>query len=302
MRYLPKLQQLQAFQAVILHGSIRAAAKALAQSQPGVTRSLQELEQLLDTALVTRGSAGVIPTKAGQLFNSRLELIFNELERALDELEHFNQSASGAVVVGLSVVPILTILPNVLKRFKKKYPRSNFTNMEGQISELLPLLRSGKLDFAIGAHIPSEYLSGLVQESLFTAPYAVCARKGHPLADCTSLEDLQDADWYLPVTTMGHYNRFELMMFGQNYKHKSIMRGTGTAAFQMAIKEDYLTISARPILHSTFFAQYLCTIPVKESIPDAEFSLIYSSERPLTFITRELMNEFRLECKEYTWD
>jgi DNA-binding transcriptional LysR family regulator len=300
MRYLPKLQQLQVFQAVILQGSIRAAAKALDQSQPGITRSLQELEQTLGTPLVIRGGGGVIPTDAGIMFNSRIELVLNELNRALDEIEHLNNLTSGSVAAGLSSLPILTIFPAALKKFRKTNPNSSVCNMEGQINELLPSLRSGKLDFIIGSAMPSEYLSGLVQEPLFKTAYRVYARKGHPLSHCTSLTQLKDADWYLPVTIMGQNNQLESLLFDS--PDKAVMRGTGTAALQMVINADYLTVATKSMICSHFLAQNMSIIPVKERLPDADYCLVYSSERPITQAARSLMDAFRLESQHYTWE
>ncbi|MFC0226558.1 LysR substrate-binding domain-containing protein [Serratia aquatilis] len=303
MRYLPKLQQLQAFQSVILHGSISAAAKALEQSQPGITRSLRELEQILGTPLLIRGGGGVMPTEAGRLFNARIELVLNELERALDELEQFNHSNSGTVVMGVSSLSLFTVYPEAVKKFRRKHPKSNITNMEGQVSELLPALRTGKLDFIMGVDIPSDYLSGIVLEPLFKTSYAIYVRKGHQLANCTSLEELKGADWFLPVTTMGHKNNIDsLLSEFINRQCKTVMRGTGSAAIQMALHADYLTIATESLARSHFLAQNFCTIPVKEPLPKAEFSLIYSSERPLTSAARCLMDEFRRECQNYKWD
>lgn len=303
MRYFPKLQQLQAFQAVILHGSIRAAAKALDQSQPGLTRSLQELEQTLGTALVIRGGSGVIPTDAGRLFSTRIELVLNELDRALNEIEHHNHSTSGAVMVGLSSLPILTIFPGALKRFRRRYKQSTVTNIEGQISNLLPNLRNGELDFIICADIPSDYLSGLVQEPLFSTSCHIYAREGHPLANCTSLAELQDADWFLPVSSIGQYSQLEQLIFkSSDHQRKAIMRGTATAALQMTMNADYLTIAARELIRTHFLNQKFCIIPVKETLPKVEFWLIYSSERPLTMAAKNLMDEFRWESQHYSWE
>lgn len=302
MRYLPKLQQLQTFQAVLLHGSIRTAAKALGQSQPGVTRSLQELEQTLGISLMTRGSTGVVLTDMGRLFNSRIELVLNELDRALDEIEHHNRSTSGSVTIGLSLLPILTILPGTIKRFKVKHAKSCVTNVEGQISELLPGLRSGKLDFIICAHAPLEYLGGLIQEPLMSTQLFIYARKGHPLANCTSLVELQDADWFLPVTKIGYYDQLEQFLFKPgNCQHKSIMRGTGSAALQMVMNADYLTIATSQMIRSGLLKQDFCIIQVKEMLPAAKFCLVYSAERPLTLAAKNLMQEFRLESQYYDW-
>lgn len=300
MRCLPKLQQLQLFNSVIKYGSIRAAAKALNLSQPGITRSLQELELILGTPLVIRGVGGIIPTQAGVMFNARIELVLNELSRAMDEIECLNNSIPSAISIGMSSLPILTIFPRALIKFREGNESSNIFNMEGQASVLLPSLKSGKLDFIICPSIPSEYLNGLVQEHLFKAPCKIYARKGHRLAHCTSLSQLQDADWYLPVTAMGQYNQLELLLF--NSQDRAMMRGTGTAALQMVLHANYLTVATKAMVRTHFLAQNLCIIRVKEMLPDAKFSLIYSSERPLTHAATNLMDAFRWESQHYVWD
>ncbi|HEJ9060611.1 TPA: LysR family transcriptional regulator [Serratia fonticola] len=43
MKNLPKPNQLKVFQSIIEHGSFRAAAKALHQTQPALTQSMNEL-------------------------------------------------------------------------------------------------------------------------------------------------------------------------------------------------------------------------------------------------------------------
>ena len=72
MRYLPKLQQLKVFQQVIRSGSIRGAARALEQSQPAVSRTIRELEQILETQLINRSSQGMTLTETGRAFALRL--------------------------------------------------------------------------------------------------------------------------------------------------------------------------------------------------------------------------------------
>ncbi|WP_411706159.1 LysR substrate-binding domain-containing protein [Edaphovirga cremea] len=299
MRGLPKIQQLQVFQAIIQHGSIRAAAKALDQSQPGITRSLQELEQKVGAVLVIRGGGGVILTGAGIMFKTRMELVLNELNRALDEVEHLNNLTSGTVAMGLSSLAILTLLPAALREFKKTNQKSSIFNREGQANELLPALQSGELDFIMVRAIPSEYLSGLVQEPLFKTSFKVYARKGHPLARCTSLAQLQDADWYLPVTAMRQCNPLESLLF--NSPDKAVMRGTVNAVLQMVLHADYLTVVPKAMVRAHFLAQNLGIIPVKERLPDVEYCLVYSSERPITQAARSLMDAFHLESQQHAW-
>lgn len=299
MRYLVKLQQLQVLQAVIMQGGIRAAANVLEQSQPGITRSLQELEKTLGTQLVIRGKWGVIPTEAGLKFSARIELVLNELNRALDEIGYQNNFMSSSVSVGLSPLIIATIFPAVLKEFSIAHPSLSIFNMEGQVSELLPSLRSGRLDFIIGTAMPEGFLSGVVQETLFKTECRVCARKGHPLSNSTSLSQLQDAEWYLPVLSMGQVKTLESLLF--NSINKVVMRGSSSAVLQMVTNADYLTVAIKPMVRTHFLSPSISIIPIEERLPDVEFCLYYSAERPVTQSAKHLMNIFCSESKRYVW-
>ena len=63
VKYLPKILQLKTFQEVIRRGSIRAAARALNQSQPAISRAIKELEHTLNTQLIVRGAKGMMLTE-----------------------------------------------------------------------------------------------------------------------------------------------------------------------------------------------------------------------------------------------
>jgi LysR family tdc operon transcriptional activator/LysR family transcriptional regulator of abg operon len=298
MKYLPKLHQLQVFHAVIMHGSIRAAAKAINQSQSGVTRSIQDLEKIVGMTLMIRRGGGIVLTEAGKLFEVRTQLILNELGRTINEIDSLKYTTSGSVSLGLSSLPIFTVFPLAIKKFKRKFPHSKVFNVEGQTTELLPHLRCGKLDFIVGTSISPEFLSGFIQEPLFNASYCIYARKGHPLADSTSLSELKDADWYLPSGSTVNYKELEMLLDNSN---GIVMRGEGMSALHMVINADYLTIADKAIMHIPHFSQNLCIIPIKETLCTIQYGVVYSSERPLTLASRNLIDEIRWECGSYPW-
>src|SRR3954452_887725 len=70
-RYLDqrlRLPLLRAVDAVATHGSLLKASAALGVSQPALTKSLHELEEVLQLRLFNRHSRGVRPTAAGIAF------------------------------------------------------------------------------------------------------------------------------------------------------------------------------------------------------------------------------------------
>ena len=63
-----RLRHLQCFLAVAQQGNLRRAAQALAITQPAVTKTLNELEEMLGTPLFVRGRKGATLTPEAELF------------------------------------------------------------------------------------------------------------------------------------------------------------------------------------------------------------------------------------------
>ncbi|VXC60707.1 LysR family transcriptional regulator [Enterobacterales bacterium 8AC] len=304
MKNLPKPNQLKVFQSIIEHGSFRAAAKALHQTQPALTQSMNELEKLLGTSLLERGPRGVVPTEAGRLFEPRVQLVLKELERAVNEAKQLSTRSQGTIELGSSSLPFFTMLPSAIQRFHKRFPHVNINLREGHLSELLPALRGRKLDFAIAATSPETFLgSEFVEEPFFTSPFAVVARRGHPLATSTSLNQLKEAKWYLPTDKIGHLGELNRLLFPEDEgNNQMIIRGdTAAITLQMVMNADFLTLLPKEILQVPYLNQQLCIVPIEEQLPDAHYSFIYSKRLPLTMHARAMIDKLHKECKNYPW-
>jgi LysR family tdc operon transcriptional activator len=302
MRYLPKLQQLKVFQQVIRCGSIRGAARALAQSQPAVSRSIQELEQTLETQLITRGSKGMTLTETGHIFALRAQLVIEELQRATEEIRHLNHNSQGSVAIGCSSLLAVTVLPALVELFKTSAPQANLLIREAQLSTLLPALHTGKLDFAIGTVIPDMPLQNLICTPLFSAPFCIIARRGHPLAEATSLDQLHEAKWLLPETDMGYYQQLQSVLrdFYQQLAHRPVRSDSAICVLNMVLEADYLTIVARA-MNTPFHLQHkLVTLPI-DSLPLAQYCVLHSQKTPLTVTARRFLHLLSHHCHSYRW-
>jgi molybdate transport repressor ModE-like protein len=76
-----ELQHLAWFRAIAAHGSLSAAARRLAVSQPTLTATVKTLEERLDTTLLRRGPRGVTLTESGQVLERAAEDVLHRLER-----------------------------------------------------------------------------------------------------------------------------------------------------------------------------------------------------------------------------
>lgn len=301
MRELPKIHQLKNLRAIIQYGSIRAASQALHQTQPAMTRSIQELEKILGVALLVRGGRGAILTEMGRTFEPRMNAVLNELERAIDELQQIERTSQGTVMFGCSHLPALGIMPAVIKSFQQRYTTARITAVEGQLSELLASLRLGRLDFFIGLILPDISLHEFNEEPLGIAKFSVIARKNHPLTNSTSLSELRDAKWYLPTASAGYYNNMESLIFpyGKTENCSVIFGDSATIAEQLILNEDYIFVGPDVMLRIPHLEKIISIIPVKEKLPDGHYSLIYRQQQTLTPVAKRLIDDIRLAYLDF---
>ena len=110
-----QFRRLRCAAAVATHGSAARAAEALHQSQPSVTRAIQELEEGLGLPLFERGARGMAPTPAGRLVVARARRAFEQLEQGSQEAVHL-ASTAGSVrqartrLVGMVNARLLLVL------------------------------------------------------------------------------------------------------------------------------------------------------------------------------------------------
>src|SRR5256885_103932 len=81
-----RLRHLQCFLAIAQHGNLRRAAQALAITQPAVTKTLNELEEMLGTTLFVRGRKGATLTPEAELFLRHAHVSVDALAQAVDSV------------------------------------------------------------------------------------------------------------------------------------------------------------------------------------------------------------------------
>ena len=177
-----KLNQLRDVAAVAEQGSIRAAARSLGLAQPALTRSIHELEHELGVPLFERRARGVSPTPVGEVFIRRANAILGDVRRAREEVDQIQGGVGGSLVAGLSIAAHVALLPQSLRRFRRRYPDVRLRVIEGFFPTLEAGLKDGSVDFYVGPRPDQAPSPELSQEILFENLRIILARKDHPLA------------------------------------------------------------------------------------------------------------------------
>ncbi|AZG07639.1 LysR family transcriptional regulator [Pigmentiphaga sp. H8] len=278
-----KLNQLRDLVAIVEHGGLRAAARRLGVAQPLLTRSVRGLEKELGTPLFERQARGMVLTPLGRLFHERARGMVNELRRARDELAQAQGSGAGTVIAGLSIMPHMGLLPRALPAFRRRYPQVYLQLIEGLFPDLESQLRSGAIDFYLGA-APGTVPAGFIVEPLFSNTRAVVCRKGHPLARSRSLKALAGAEWALPSTD--YDNQDDLARLFQEYglpaPRVALQARTALSMMVALANSDLLALLPVQWREFDLTRDSLQVIAVRENLPAPDIVLIRRAEMPMT--------------------
>jgi LysR family nitrogen assimilation transcriptional regulator len=158
-------------------GSITAAAQRLRVSQPSLTRHLHKLEQDLGIALFVRAHRGVELTAAGHSLLERGARILGDVDRVSRELRLESDEPGGKVVLGITPTLCPVLLPQLVARVRRDYPKIELQIQQNGSMKLPDWLLDGRVDAAVMAQIGSDrFISAepLAREEmvLLTAPGA----------------------------------------------------------------------------------------------------------------------------------
>lgn len=118
-----RLRHIEVFNAIMLTGSVSAAARLTHVTQPAVSRVLAHAEQQLGFALFQRRKGRLQPTPEALTLYPHVERLFaqlDEVQRLADNLRSRGSSGELRVLTALTLTH--TVLPQALLRFRVRWP------------------------------------------------------------------------------------------------------------------------------------------------------------------------------------
>lgn len=198
------VRDIEAFVAVVETGSIVAASTRLNLTQPGVTRRVQNLEELLGTALLDRQSKPLKPTSAGRS-------TYEHGRRVLRTLEDLRSDVSpGREVAGefrLGITPHLSeaSLAEPIDRLRSRFPRLRLRVVTGWSPDLLDKATRSEVDVAAiclpqGAEPPDSVQA----DNLGHQPVLLVAGRDSDVPAVTSMQELAQYPWVMNQDGCGY--------------------------------------------------------------------------------------------------
>jgi DNA-binding transcriptional LysR family regulator len=177
-----RLEQLQAFLAVVEAGSFQQATQRCKVTQSTISRQIQGLEAELGMPLFHRTSQSKL-TLAGEMFLPRASRICQEWANASSELAQLVSGNQPELCVAAIHSASAHHLPPVLQQFCQDYPAVQLRVTSLGSDRALKVLRDGLVDVAIVMN--NRFLTAspeMVVDILYEEPVEVLMATGHPLS------------------------------------------------------------------------------------------------------------------------
>ncbi|HLJ70853.1 MAG TPA: LysR substrate-binding domain-containing protein [Roseiarcus sp.] len=302
-RYLDqrlRLHLLRAADAIEAQGSLIKASAALGVSQPALTKSLHELEAILQLRLFDRHSRGVSPTEAGVAFVQCARRVLAELHRLDEQLDRLSSLEGGTVAIGALPVAAAGLLPGVLTRLRAAHPAVRVRLLQGRTRELLPLLASGEIDLIVGRLYEPAVPDGFIREALWTEPISILARAGHPIfSEPVTVEALRRYDLVLPTITQRVGEEVEGLIAQLGLDAAASLRSSSYSFIrEMLHGTDLLAIVPRLMMVGDLLRGDLRVAPLPLAAPDRPAGLILPRGRPLPAAAEFLATSLRAYVAE----
>lgn len=190
-----RLRHITTFLDIAQAGSIVAAADQLGVSQPAVSKTLRELEDIIGQQLFDRTERRLRLNKAGQEFQKLAG-------SAMTTLAHATRQGIGQAQTRLAIGALPTaatrLVPHAAIRFRQKHPHCLVRVSTGPNWLLLSQLREGRLDLVVGRMAEADRMEGLSFRQLYTEDVVAVVRADHPWGGRSDAQDLHRFPLMLP--------------------------------------------------------------------------------------------------------
>jgi LysR family transcriptional regulator of gallate degradation len=233
--------------------SMSAVARELGITQPAISLTVKALESELGVALFERTARGMTPTPAGEIVAFHCRRVLAELRQILPDLAAIDDRLEGSITVGALPLGRTQILPTAIARLLRRHPQLRVATVESPYQILAASLRSGEVDFILGALRGPARPADVVEEPLFEDRISIIARADHPLSRRAPVDvaALHRATWVLSRGGAPARERFEraFVELGRTPPVPAVETGDLAVLRGILLESDMLTAISAHQLH-----------------------------------------------------
>lgn len=177
-----KLRHLQCLVMVAQERNLVRAGKALSLTQPAVSKTVAELEEIVGRPLLLRRRRGVELTPAAEVLVRHAVSALRGLSEGLGLAMDLPEADQLHVAVGALPNMTANLLPEAVALLHASHPALRVRVVSGINAQLMTQLRQGEIDLVLGRLAQASAMADLAFEQLYSEPLLLVVRPGHPLA------------------------------------------------------------------------------------------------------------------------
>lgn len=271
-----KIDDIDAFVAVIRCQSISHAAESLALTQPAITRRVQNFEQALGVELFDRNTKPLKPTAMGMQVYQKCLAILREMD-SLRELVASDTPPSGLLRLGVPQTIGDVVLLDALKHMRGQFPDLRAQVVTGWGSHLIGKIENGELD-AAAALFPAGKIfpEAIIGESISKMELVVVCAKARMPKKPVKLAECYEQGFVLNPDGCGFRAGLQRTLADQGLSLKVNLETFGTE-LQLGLVADGMGLGLvpRPLLERSAHQDALAVMPLKDFKPVLDLWLIY---------------------------
>ncbi len=288
------LKSLEAFRAIMQTGSATAAARQLGLTQPGISRLLASLEQLVGFQLFYREHSRLIATDEAKLLTSEIDLLLNNADRFLALARNLHKTETGSLTIVAPHSFSSGPLADAVASFIQLYPKISVSIESHSPQTARDLVAQRSIDCGF-IQLPETH-PGLIIKPMLDSELVCAIPAEHPLSNRATMNLTDLSHEPLVMLGQGRPSRQKLeKLFQQNGVMPKIRLETHSVATACAYVQRQLGIAIiNRVLAQQYLNSQLKLIPLKPSIHH-HYGFIYSAYAPMP----KLVAAFCQHCTQF---
>jgi pca operon transcription factor PcaQ len=295
-----RLRHIHCFLAVAQERNLGRAAERMRLTQPAISKTLSELEDIAGARLFERNRQGAQLTADGEKFLTHALGVLDALDAVSTALGAEQAPQRETVRVGALPTVAPALLPGALQEFRRNHAQAHVAIQTAANASLLHILKAGEVDFVLGRMADPQMMVGLSFELLYVEPLLLVVSAAHPLSPlmrqgAVSLGDVVGFPAVVsPKGTIPRHNT------------ESFLQAHGLAVPENCTETLSVSVSRQIVQHSDavwftpagaarddLAAGTLARLPVSTKGTEEPVGLLHRSEGTLSSAAREFVRILR---------
>lgn len=288
------LEQLLTIEAIVVHGSFKAAADFLHKSQPSISMAIKKLEEEHQLILFSRDEYRPSLTNEGRIFFEKAKFVLKEFRELELTARQMSRGEEVELRISIDAISPVSLILQFLKKFFSQHPNTKLQITFEVLHGTLERLIDGEVDFAI---------TPMTGRELHFEMIPLAKTKIIPVMRTDFIKDKKDKK--ITDSVLRHYNQIILADSSRHspkistgvleggksftlseisFKKEMIMQGLGWGGLPLEMVKSELTKNILVPIKTT---------QIKER--EMEIFLVHDPKKPMGPVARELWEKMSIE-------